>query len=446
MAPFNSGFILEDDPATPRTEATVSFRDIIPRPDHPRIAGIDQHSARSWCDSRRAVEAPAWLINRLDVKNIERPYKGFSADGHPDPSIFHYDEDEGAPVEAAAEAVNRLLDSDALSPELRQEVVKGDVETDDEFRAWSNPELYVNEGGIRLDETTEEVQELVHGVLKASLSPAGYEKALGCTLTNHFLGELVNGLTVLNKHSYNFRLFLLSSSRRPSLDAPWGFTFFGHHLCLAVVFVGRRMVIGPTFMGAEPDRIDTGPHAGLRLFSQEEIRGLNLMRGLSEENQKKAQLNVGMTTADGLAEDRWNPFDERHLGGAHQDNRVVPFEGCPISLFTPEQREEVFAIVEVFNSYLPAGPLEHKMRRVREHEASTYFAWIGKFDLGSPYYFRIHSPATFCEFDFHCGIFLTNTTPAKCHIHTINRLPNGEDYGKALIRQWKEEQSAKGQA
>jgi len=88
----------------------------------------------------------------------------------------------------------------------------------------------------------------------------------------------------------------------------------------------------------------------------------------------------------------------------------VPFEGCPISLFTPEQREEVFAIVEVFNSYLPAGPLEHKMRRVREHEASTYFAWIGKFDLGSPYYFRIHSPATFCEFDFHCGIFLTSAS------------------------------------
>lgn len=354
MAPFNSGFILEDDPATPRTEATVSFRDIIPRPDHPRIAGIDQHSARSWCDSRRAVEAPAWLINRLDVKNIERPYKGFSADGHPDPSIFHYDEDEGAPVEAAAEAVNRLLDSDALSPELRQEVVKGDVETDDEFRAWSNPELYVNEGasvclhisnglgrsrlgslgagGIRLDETTEEVQELVHGVLKASLSPAGYEKALGCTLTNHFLGELVNGLTVLNKHSYNFRLFLLSSSRRPSLDAPWGFTFFGHHLCLAVVFVGRRMVIGPTFMGAEPDRIDTGPHAGLRLFSQEEIRGLNLMRGLSEENQKKAQLNVGMTTADGLAEDRWNPFDERCV-------RLLPaFRAIPLTPLPPSRQ------------------------------------------------------------------------------------------------------------
>lgn len=29
-------------------------------------------------------------------------------------------------------------------------------------------------------------------------------------------------------------------------------------------------------MGAEPDRIDIGEHAGLRLFSSEEIEGLNL--------------------------------------------------------------------------------------------------------------------------------------------------------------------------
>jgi hypothetical protein len=51
----------------------------------------------------------------------------------------------------------------------------------------------------------------------------------------------------------------------------------------------------------------------------------------------------------------------------------------------------------VFNLYLPEAPLEHRMRRLRSFEDQTYFAWIGNFDLGSPYYFRIHSPATFCE-------------------------------------------------
>lgn len=40
-----------------------------------------------------------------------------------------------------------------------------------------------------------------------------------------------------------------------------------------------------------------------------------------------------------------------------------------------------------------------------------------------------------CEFDHHSGVFLTNDEPAKCHIHTIVRTPNGNDYGKDLLRQ-----------
>jgi hypothetical protein len=47
-------------------------------------------------------------------------------------------------VEEAVRAVEKLLE--VLSEEDKAEVIKGDVETDDEFRAWSNPELYVNPG------------------------------------------------------------------------------------------------------------------------------------------------------------------------------------------------------------------------------------------------------------------------------------------------------------
>jgi hypothetical protein len=32
-------------------------------------------------------------------------------------------------------------------------------------------------------------------------------------------------------------------------------------------------------------------------------------------------------------------------------------------------------------------------------------------------------------------VFLTNREPAKCHIHTIVRAPNGNDYGKDILRQ-----------
>jgi hypothetical protein len=88
---------------------------------------------------------------------------------------------------------------------------------------------------------------------------------------------------------------------------------------------------------------------------------------------------------------------------------------------TPSQRSEVWDIVQSFNTYLPPGPLAAHMERVKQHEGETWFAWIGGYDLGDPYYFRIHSPVVFCEvsqsgprvllaltfwvdkFDFHCG-------------------------------------------
>ncbi|UZJ55560.1 hypothetical protein CBS101457_004880 [Exobasidium rhododendri] len=399
-APSDSGFIDQDDPSIPNSEALVSFRDIIPRPDHPRIAGIEHHTAQSWCSSRREVPAPAWLINRLDRKNLEKPYKGFSSDGKPDANVYHYERDEGAPVEEACAAASALLDG--ISEEERSSVTRGDVQDDDDFRLWSNPELYMNEGGIRLDESSETAKTLTLDLLRATLSAKGYEKVVGCTLTNGFLGQLVNGSKVLNRHSYNLRLFLPKNGR-PSTSAPWGFSFFGHHLCIAVAFAGKVMVVGPTFLGAEPDRIDEGPYEGTRLFQSEEMLALTLMRSLSEANQAKARISEGMTPKEGLSEDRWNPFDERHIGGARQDNRIVPYEGCLVSSMTPEQREQIYAILHAFNVYLPDGPLTHRMKLLRQYEDQTYFAWIGKSGLSDPYYYRIQSPVTFCEFDFHCG-------------------------------------------
>jgi len=194
------------------------------------------------------------------------------------------------------------------------------------------------------------------------------------------------------------------------------------------------MVIGPTFMGAEPDQIDEGPHKGLRLFKTEEIESLKLMQGLPKELQEKAILSKGMD-GKSLPAERWNPFDERHLGGARQDNRIVPFEGCPVSKFPPEKQQSIIKLFLAFNEYYPESVLQHRLALFKKHLDETYFAWIGEFGDEDPYYYRIHSPVAFMELDFHCGIFLTNTSPARCHIHTCNRLPNKGDYGWALIHQ-----------
>lgn len=75
--------------------------------------------------------------------------------------------------------------------------------------------MFYTIGGLRLDECTKAVQAAIHSVLKASFSPEGCRKVLGCCLTNGFLGHLVNGPKVLNEHSYNFRLFSTPSVTTP---------------------------------------------------------------------------------------------------------------------------------------------------------------------------------------------------------------------------------------
>ena len=71
------------------------------------------------------------------------PYSGFTATGKVEKDVYLYADDEGAPTEAVVEKVRDLLG--LLSTEQKDALECGDVRND-EFRLWSNPELYVNPG------------------------------------------------------------------------------------------------------------------------------------------------------------------------------------------------------------------------------------------------------------------------------------------------------------
>ena len=77
-----------------------------------------------------------------------------------------------------------------------------------------------------------------------------------------------------------------------------------------------------------------------------------------------------------------------------------------------------------------------RMSEVEEHLDKAHFAWIGGTTEESVYYYRIHSPVILIEFDHQRRVAPFRTTePARDHIHTVIRTPNGNDYGKDLLRQ-----------
>ena len=52
--------------------------------------------------------------------------------------------------------------------------------------------------------------------------------------------------------------------------------------------------------------------------------------------------------------------------------------------------------------------------------------------------YRIHSPVVLIEFDHQTPVALRHLEqgkPTREHIHTVVRTPNGNDYGKDLLRQ-----------
>jgi hypothetical protein len=398
------------------------FRDLVPSADNPRVAGIGERDACSHADrflaSPRGRAFADWRLAQL-----AEPFLGITTDGVRRHGLFHLAA-EGAPTERMVAAARELL---AVAGAEQQARLRHPIDAA-EWRAWSNPELYINRHGLRLDEEGGAIRRAALELMRASLSEAGFAKARGCMLINDFLGRLVGGPRVMNEFSYNLLLF-----GEPSPSEPWGWSLYGHHLALSCFVLGAQMVISPVFMGAEPNVIDEGPHAGLSLFDDQERRGLELMRSLPPALRDQALIYRQMRDP-AMPPGRWHPADQRHLGGAFQDNRIVLYEGVRGDQLARPQREALMALTEAFLDYLPDGPRRARMAEIERHIDECRFSWIGGVGDEDPFYYRIQSPVVMAEFDHHSGVFLTNTEPAKCHIHTIVRTPNGNDYGKDLLR------------
>lgn len=400
------------------------FRPFLPTMETPRIAAMHGRDAHQHGAAGLANPMPRDLLFNPWEILYRQPFAGITAEGKPIPGLFSLGPN-GAPTEAMIAASTRLLAE--VSAEERAALLLP-VEAR-EWRRWNNTEMYTYKYGLRLDEIRLPLRDAVLAVVRESLSAKGYDKTRDVMRLNHFLGELAFNTKVLGEWSYNFTLF-----GAPSLSEPWGWQLTGHHLVLNCLVIGHQMVLSPAFMGAEPNYADTGPFAGTRLFQDEEHGGLALIRAMSAGQRDEAILHHATVGGD-LPAGRRHRADQLHLGGAFQDNRLVAYEGTSVAGFSAPQRKQLLDLVKAYVEPLPEGPQKARMEEVERHLAGTHFCWIGGTGEDDTFYYRIQSPVVMIEFDHHSGVFLTNPLPAKFHIHTIVRTPNGNDYGKDLLRQ-----------
>ncbi|KAL1304682.1 hypothetical protein AAFC00_003637 [Neodothiora populina] len=288
-----------------------------------------------------------------------------------------------------------------------------------EWRAWSDPDVMVIDSGIRVEEMREATQNAISDLLQATLAPEGLAKIRFALASRSSADDDVDmdfdDIFSEQSTSYKFCLF-----GEPSMEAPWGFNLFGRNVCLNAFTLNGELIVGPFSVNVGAQDVSRGS----QLLKRAEVAGLTLMRSLSLEQQARASLQYTIDDLDGTS-------FVRTVGGAHQDNGVLPYRGICASEMNDLQIEVLLEAVRSFNESLPESALNTFMTRVVEHLDETYFAWSGLVAEDSPYYFRVHSPVVLDELEHQ-----ETESLSQYRIVATQRLPNRGDYGAALLDEW----------
>jgi hypothetical protein len=340
---------------------------------------------------------------------LSEPFKGVTADGTVVTGLF--------PVRASGVSTGPVRQAAAgflgsLTADERKRTAYG--VDDGEWRLWNNIHRYSRQG-VSFKEMTEAQRGRAFALLRASLSARGLETATNIMRLNGHLAELLKKFD-----EYGEGLYHITVMGEPSDSQPWGWQLDGHHLIINYFVLRDQVVMTPTFMGSEPVSAETGKYAGTVVLQEEQQAGLRLLQSLTDAQRKTAVLQPEKTGNNALAQ-------------AFRDNLVIDYAGIRAADLTAPQQNLLMDVVATFVGHMDDGHAKVRIEEVRARLNETYFAWIGGTDI---FYYRVHSPVILIEFDHQLPVALEGPrVPGRRHVHTVVRTPNGNDYGKDLLRQ-----------
>ena len=356
------------------------------------------------------------MSDEYETEGLAEKYTGVTTHGAPAEGLFgiHSTGVSTEPIQRAAK--------DFLGSLTSEQVAKTVFPVDDpEWRKWMNQHFYIRQG-MGFDEMQEVQRNAAFGLLRESLSARGLKLTRDIMKLNHTLGEL-NGDNFVE---YGEWLYWITIMGEPSSTEPWGWQLDGHHAIINYFVLGDQVVMTPFFVGSEPVIAETGKYMGTSIMQVEQSRGLAMLRALSEVQQEQAVIQVSKTGND-------------NLGEAFKDNIVLDYAGVSVASWSDTQKDQLLELIELYIGNLRDGHARVRMEEVTAHLNDTFFAWIGGTDDEAVFYYRIHSPVILIEFDHQqpAGLrhLFSSDLPIREHVHAVIRTPNGNDYGKDLLRQ-----------
>jgi hypothetical protein len=356
------------------------------------------------------------MSEEYEAEGLASPFHGITTDYDVIPNLFQVSP-SGIPTEPVRAAAEKFVSS-LSSVQLARTMFPVD---DIQWRKWMNQHFYARQG-VSFQEMTEAQRDAAFGLMRASLSEKGFELTRNIMRLNETLAEMSEEHLFLGEW-----LYYITIMGRPSATEPWGWQLDGHHAIINYFVLGDQVVMTPHFFGSEPVRATSGKYKGLTILQQEQNDGLEMVRALPGPLRQKAILNFSKTGNNNLTE-------------AFKDNVVLEYAGLRTNDLTLPVRGRLRDLIHLYIGNMDDGHARVKMDEVDRHLENTWFAWIGGTEPDSAFYYRIQSPVILIEFDHQRPANLTKFVsdpkkPTQQHIHCVVRTPNGNDYGKDLLRQ-----------
>lgn len=264
--------------------------------------------------------------------------------------------------------------------------------------------------GLPLERMTVEQRMWSHELLTVLLSSAGYAKATSIMqLERILLDDNLDGLPRSLGH------YTVSIFGDPS-DAEWAWRFEGHHVSLSISIAGDDITVTPSFFGADPAEIKTGPLAGLRIHGRLEVLAFELVQSLNARQRSRAIISDQaprdiFSTLLMVPKERWYDWL----------NALQP-EGIRVDTLNEMQQHWVQMIIsEAINNYTDDIAAQYRDQIDIE---SLSFAWMGGTEEGQGHYFRLQNDDFLFEFD--------NVQDQANHIHSVWR-NKATDFGENVL-------------
>ena len=317
--------------------------------------------------------------------------------------------------------VDSLMQS--LDPDLAKEI---SYSFDDPKRTnWTNlPVGMEPRPGVQYGKLSEKSKVQFHRFLTTVLSSQGYLKTTSIMMLDDILNEVYDeafkrgwidekALGNIKDLEWAFEQYFVAIFGSPDDDA-FTLSIGGHHLALSVTVVDDDFTLNPVFFGTDPAEVRITKYAGLRILSNEEDYGFQLINSLNSDQQSEATLSKEV------------PRDI--ITNPKGPKRIDDLYGISGKDMTSAQKRIFERLIKeyIFNLEFEKASEEYAKLQKSGLDA-YYFAWIGSYEKRSPHYYIINGPEFTIEYD-NVGFQDDGN-----HIHSIWRHKR-QDFGEDMLR------------